>query len=31
MAEFTAEVFQNEYLSQGSADVHAVVSVACSG
>lgn len=30
MAEFTAEVFQNEYLAQGSPDVHAVVSVACS-
>ena len=27
MAEFTAEVFQNEYLSDGATDVHAVVSV----
>ena len=31
MAEFTAEVFQNEYLSDGATDVHAVVSIACSG
>lgn len=31
MAEFTAEVFQNEYLSDGATDVHAVVSVTCAG
>ncbi len=31
MAEFTAEVFQNEYLADGATDAHAVVSVACSG
>lgn len=29
MADFKAEVFQNEYLSAGSTDVHAVVSVTC--
>lgn len=31
MAEFTAEVFQNEYLADGATDAHAVVSVTCSG
>ena len=31
MAEFTAEVFQNEYLSDGATDVHAVVSITCAG
>ncbi len=31
MAQFTAEVFQNEYLSEGATDAHAVVSVECSG
>jgi len=31
MAEFKAEVFQNEYLADGGTDVHAVVSVTCSG
>lgn len=31
MAQFSADVFQNEYLSEGATDVHAVVSVACSG
>ncbi len=31
MADFTASVFQNEYLSDGATDVHAVVSVTCSG
>ena len=31
MAEFTAEVFQNEFLSEGATDVHAVVSVTCKG
>lgn len=31
MAEFTAEVFQNEYLADGATDVHAVVSISCTG
>jgi hypothetical protein len=31
MATFTADVFQNEYLPDGSTEVHAVVSVTCSG
>jgi hypothetical protein len=31
MAEFKAEVFQNEYLADGGTDVHAVVSVTCTG
>lgn len=31
MAEFTAEVFQNEYLAEGATDAHAVVSVTCTG
>ena len=31
MAEFTAEVFQNEFLAEGATDVHAVVSVTCTG
>jgi hypothetical protein len=31
MAEFTAEVFQNEYLPAGGTDVHAVVTVTCTG
>ena len=31
MAEFKAEVFQNEFLADGATDVHAVVSVACIG
>ena len=31
MAEFKAEVFQNEYLADGATDAHAVVSVSCSG
>ena len=30
MAEFRAEVFQNEYLADGATDVHGVVSVTCS-
>lgn len=30
-ADFKAEVFQNEYLADGATDVHAVVSVTCSG
>ncbi len=31
MAEFKAEVFQNEYLADGATDAHAVVSVSCFG
>lgn len=31
MAEFKAEVFQNEYLGEGASDVHGVVSVTCTG
>ena len=31
MAEFKAEVFQNEFLAEGATDVHAVVSVTCTG
>lgn len=31
MAEFSAEVFQNEFLSDGATDVHAIVSVTCTG
>ena len=31
MADFTASVFQNEYLAAGTTDVHAVVSVTCTG
>src|SRR6478609_8104760 len=31
MAEFSAEVFQNEFLSDGATDVHAIVTVTCSG
>ncbi len=31
MADFTAEVFQNEYLAQGTTDAHAVVSISCAG
>lgn len=31
MAEFTAEVYQNEFLSEGATDVHAIVSVTCVG
>jgi hypothetical protein len=29
VAEFKAEVFQNEFLAEGATDVHAVVSVTC--
>ena len=29
MADFKAEVFQNEFLAEGATDVHAVVSVTC--
>jgi len=31
MAEFSASVFQNEYLSDGATDVHAIVTVTASG
>ncbi len=31
MAQFTAAVFQNEYLPEGGTDVHAVVSLTCTG
>jgi hypothetical protein len=31
MPDFAAAVYQNEYLADGSTDVHAVVSVTCSG
>ena len=31
MAEFTAEVYQNEFLSDGGTDVHAIVTMTCSG
>jgi hypothetical protein len=31
MAEFSAEVFQNEFLSEGATDVHAIVTVTCTG
>ena len=31
MAEFSADVFQNEFLADGGTDVHAVVTVSCEG
>jgi len=31
MADFTAEVFQNEFLPSGGTDVHAIVTVTCKG
>jgi hypothetical protein len=31
MAEFSAEVFQNEFLPDGGTDVHAIVTVNCAG
>ena len=31
MADFTASVYQNEFLPDGGTDVHAIVSVTCSG
>jgi hypothetical protein len=31
MAEFSAEVFQNEFLPDGGTDVHAIVTLTCSG
>ena len=30
MANWTAQVFENEYLAEGASDVHAVVTVSCS-
>jgi hypothetical protein len=31
MADFTAEVYQNEFLPDGGTDVHAIVTVTCTG
>src|ERR671928_156227 len=31
MAQFTAEVYQNEFLPQGGTDVHAIVTITCTG
>jgi hypothetical protein len=31
MAEFSAEVYQNEFLPDGTTDVHAIVEITCSG
>ena len=31
MATFSADVFQNEFLPDGGTDVHAIVTVTCSG
>ena len=31
MAEFTAEVYQNEFLPEGGTDVNAIVTMTCSG
>jgi Mg-chelatase subunit ChlD len=31
MADFTATVYQNEFLPDGGTDVHAIVTVDCSG
>jgi von Willebrand factor type A C-terminal domain/von Willebrand factor type A domain len=31
MAQFTAEIYQNEFLPQGGTDVHAIVTVTCTG
>ncbi|HEY8721782.1 VWA domain-containing protein [Pengzhenrongella sp.] len=31
MADFTAQVFQNEFLPDGGTDVHAIVTVTCTG
>ena len=31
MTEFSAQVFQNEFLADGGTDVHAIVTVTCSG
>lgn len=31
MTEFSAQVFQNEFLATGATDVHAIVTITCSG
>jgi len=31
MTEFSAQVYQNEFLADGATDVHAIVTVTCSG
>jgi len=31
MAEFTAEVYQNEFLPEGGTDVNAIVTITCQG
>ena len=31
MAEFTADVYQNEFLPDGGTDVHAIVTITCTG
>ena len=31
MAEFSAAVYQNEFLPDGGTDVHAIVTIECSG
>ena len=31
MAEFSAAVYQNEFLPDGGTDVHAIVTITCSG
>ena len=31
MAQFTAEAFQNQYLSDGATDVHAIVRIDATG
>lgn len=31
MAEFSAQVYQNEYLADGATDVHAIVTITCRG
>ena len=31
MTEFSAQVYQNEFLADGATDVHAIVTVVCSG
>jgi hypothetical protein len=31
MTEFSAQVFQNEFLADGGTDVHAIVTITCSG
>jgi hypothetical protein len=31
MAEFTTQVYQNEFLPEGATDVNAIVTMTCSG